>query len=150
MQRRLHLRRATGVVEPRSVRTLRATLWVGVVACALLAVLALGAHAGEYPLLSRPGIRAVASDVLPLLWAIVLNLVALEVVPTGRLRGAGTRLAVVGNVLLLAAGVRPLGPGAPPFPYLLTGVATLLVIGSLGCLAGRARPRPRAIPWPRD
>ena len=117
----------------------RLLLRVAAVLCLLLAALLLSADAGEYPGLSRAGLRALARGALPLLLVAALNLRLLA--PTRPRRG-WRWAALGGNLLLLGAALRALVPGgAPPFFWMLAVVALLLTIGVAG--TWRA-PGPRA------
>ena len=97
---------------------------IGAVLALLLAALLLGADAGEYPGLSRAGIRALARGILPLLLVAGFNLAALDG------RKAVRVLALVLNIAFLIAVARMLGSGAPPFVWMALAVATVLVISS--------------------
>ena len=106
---------------------------LGTVLLLALAALLLGIDAGEYPGLSRAGLRALAQGALPLLVAGLINLRALRA-------GRGWRwLAVAVNILLLSVALNHVRRGAPPFFWMLLGVACLLVLGSIGLIAASAR-----------
>jgi hypothetical protein len=103
-------------------------LRVGSVLCLLLAALLLVVDAREYPGFTSAGLRALARGALPLLAVGVLSLRALG-------GGRGWRIAaVVASLILLGAALRGVRGGAPPFFWLLLGVALLLVAGSVGVL----------------
>jgi hypothetical protein len=98
------------------------------VLCLLLAALLLVVDAREYPGFTSAGLRALARGALPLLAVGVLTLRALG-------GGRGWRVAaVVASLILLGAALRGVRGGAPPFFWLLLGVAILLVAGSVGVL----------------
>ena len=94
-----------------------------------MAILLLVVDAGEYPGVSRPALRAFARGPLPLLLIAALNVRALSGGRTWRL------LAVGANLLLVGASSRLLGRGAPPFFWLLAGVAVMLLAASIAALA---------------
>lgn len=119
------------------MRRVGLTLRVAVVLCLVLAALLLLVDAQEYPGHSRAAFRALGRGALPLLLVAGLNLLALE-----RRRGAwwrGAALAV--NVALLALALRLLRSGAPLGFWLLSAVATLLVVSSAAWLWMALRTR---------
>jgi len=99
---------------------------LGVVITLLLALLLLGAEAGEYPGWSRAGLLALGRGVMPLLVVAGLNFAALDGRRTVRL------LALVANMVFLGIALRMARAGAPPFVWLAIGAAVLLVIASAG------------------
>ena len=108
------------------------------VLCLLLAALLLAADAREYPGFSRAGLRALARGALPLL---AIGVLSLRAVGDGR----GWRVAALAaNLLLLGAALRGVRGGAPPFFWMLLGVAVLLVVGSVGTLASPSTEERRA------
>ena len=108
---------------------------IAAVLAMLLAALLLGADAGEYPALSRAGLRALGRGVLPLLVVASLNLAALD----GRrvLRA----LALVANLLFLGAVLRLVQAGAPPFVWISLAIGVLLVLSSSMRVAERGAIR---------
>ena len=106
---------------------------LGAVLLLALAALLLGIDAGEYPGLSRAGLRALAQGALPLLVAGAINLQALR---AGRI---WRWCAITVNILLLAVALNHVRRGSPPFFWMLLGAACLLVLGSAGLIAVGAR-----------
>jgi hypothetical protein len=111
----------------------RLALWTGIGLCVGLAVLSVVVDAGEYPGLSRASGRAFVRGPLPLVLVAAINLRALA---AGR---RWHRLVVVVNLLFLAAALRVLGGGAPPFFWLQGATAALLFVASVGLLDPRSR-----------
>jgi hypothetical protein len=118
--------------------TFRLLLRVASVLCLLLAALLLAVDAREYPGFTSAGLRALVRGALPLLGIGLLNLRALDA-------GRGWRIAaLVANLLLLGAALRGVRGGAPPFFWLLPGVALLLLAGSVGVLRSPPAKEPGA------
>ena len=116
----------------------RAAARAGAVLALLYAALVLAAESGEYPALSRPGLGALAEEVLPAAGAAVLTLAALEAPPpTSRW---WWWLALAASVALLAQALPNARPGSPPAPFLLAGVAALLAVAN-GAVLVTARRR---------
>ena len=104
---------------------------IGVVLTLLLAALMLGADAGEYPGMTRAGMRALSRGAVPLVVVAGLNFLAI------RGRRPVRVLAFAINVVFLAAMLRMSRSGAPPFVWIGTAVAALLVAASSEGLRGR-------------
>ena len=111
------------------------TLAVRVATVLLLALAALliGADAAEYPGYSRAGLRALSQGALPLLVIGTINLYALRAGRTARWCAVGV------NVVLLGVALRQVHRGAPPFFWMLVGVAALLALSSAWFLWESAR-----------
>jgi hypothetical protein len=109
------------------VRIAFAVRLAAVLVLALAAIL-LAADAAEYPGLSRAGLRALGQGALPLLVIGAVNLYALQAGRIARWCAAGA------NVLLLYVALTRVHRGAPPFFWMLVGVALVLVLSSASLL----------------
>ena len=119
----------------------RVALRVGVVLCLLVAALVLGADSGEYPSLSRPGLRALLRGALPLFGVGALHLLLLD--PPDRLRPeyrrALTVLAFAVDVLLGLVAARLMRRNGGPVFAMVFVVAIVLGVGVWSTLRG-SRP----------
>jgi hypothetical protein len=112
---------------------------IGVIVVLVLAALLLGADSGEYPGWSRAGIVALGRGVVPLLVVAGLNFAAFGGGRTVRV------LALATNLVFLGVALRMVRIGAPPFVWMATGAAVLLVVASGGrVLRADAAPPPSA------
>lgn len=117
------------------VRASRLLVRLAILLLLALLALMLAADSAEYRALSRAGVRVFTRGVLPLGLVAALNFHALDA-------GRGWRLAALGaNVAVLAAGVRLLQPGAPPFVAILCTVGTVLVLAMAALMVIDARSR---------
>jgi hypothetical protein len=130
-QRRFHL----------FLSALRALSRAAVVLCLGLAALSLLVGVSEYPGYTRPALRHVAPDVLPLLLVGLLNIAALDA-PRGRRTWLGL-LAVEADLALLIYALRAVTATAPPYAFMLAAVAGVLAVATL-VLAVAAACVPRA------
>ena len=119
----------------------RVALRVGVVLCLLVAALVLGADSGEYPSLSRAGLRALLRGALPLFGVGALHLLLLD--PPDRLRPeyrrALTVLAFAVDVLLGLVAARLMRRNGGPVFAIVFVVAIVLGVGVWSTLRG-SRP----------
>ncbi len=106
---------------------------VGAVLALALALIVLASDAGEYPGLSRAGLRALSRGVLPLAVVAGLNLAALDE------RRPALHLALAANIVFLGWMLRFARAGAPPFVWMSIAVAALLVIAAGMRLSRRTR-----------
>ena len=100
---------------------------VRVVAVLLLLVAAVvhGAGANEYPGITRPALRFITTEVLPLLAVAVLNLVAYA---SARGQPVWRGLALASSVVVFASLVPQVQRGAPPV-FIALPVLTALLLG---------------------
>ena len=113
---------------------------VGAVFCLLIAAVVVGAGAGEYPGLTRAGLRFAATEILPLVAVAVLNLAALDGLPHGAPAARWLRwIALVASVALLADALPHARRGAPPVVWATVASAALLVVASVGRALTRRR-----------
>ena len=126
------------------MRAARLFVRVAVVLLLALTALLLAVDSAEYRALTRAGLRVFAHGVLPLGLVAALNLHALD----ARAGARGWRLAALAaDVLVLAAGVRMLRPGAPPLAAILSTVGLVLVLAMAGlAFASRRDPDARGAP----
>jgi hypothetical protein len=118
------------------------------VLCLLLAAVSLGAGVTEYPGYTRAALRYMAEEVLPLVVVGLVNVAALDAV-LGRTRWVGLLAIAVDVALLIHAlpaallihALPAVRTGAPPFAFMLAGVAASLVIGTVGMALSRSHAR---------
>lgn len=117
----------------------RASSRAGAVFCLLLAALSLLVGVDEYPGYSQPALRWIAVEVLPLVFAGLFGVAALDGSAAGRQR-AGL-LAVAVNGELLARSLASFENGAPPFPFMVAAATSLVVMGTAGVALLRSHAR---------
>jgi len=121
----------------RQAAFFRGVVRIAAVLCLLLAVLAVGANESEYLRHASPAaFRYLAKEVLPLIAIAVMSAATLDARP-GDVRWLGLLVTEVA-VGLLAYALPSVRTGAPPFAFMLAGVAALLVIGTVGMALSRA------------
>ena len=120
---------------------LRVTIRVVVILLLLVAAVVHGAGANEYPGITRPAVRFMTMEVLPLLAVAVLNLVAFG--SDGHGHGPVWRgLALASSAALLASSLPHLALDAPPvFMALPVLTAFLLGLGIATTVLERRRAR---------
>lgn len=106
---------------------------LGAVMVLALAAILLAVDAGEYPGFSRAGLLALFRGALPLLAIGTINLYPLRAGRIARL------CAVVANLVLLYVALTRVYRGAPPFFWMVVGVALMLFLSSAGLLWASAK-----------
>jgi hypothetical protein len=118
----------------------RVLVRVGAVLCLLIAAVVVGAGAGEYPGLTRAGLRFATTEILPLVVVAVANLAALDGPRVGTTAARWLHwIAPAANVALLADALPDARRGAPPVVWATIASAAVLVVASVGWALTRRR-----------
>ena len=121
------------------LRILRVAIRTIAVVLLLVAAVVHGAGANEYPGITRPSLRFLATAVLPLLAVAVLNVIAFG---SNRRSPVWRALALASSASLLAASLPHVERGAPPvFIALPILSALLLALGATLEILMRRRTR---------
>lgn len=108
----------------------RVLVRAGAVCCLLLAAISLAVGVNEYPGYTRPALRYMATDVMPM---VLVGLISVAALQERSRRGQWLRLlAMGGSLALLISELQSMRGGGPPIAYLLAGAAGLLAVGMIG------------------
>jgi hypothetical protein len=119
------------------MRALRIVVRVGAVLLLLIAAILVAVKTSEYPGITRPALRFMATEVLPLIAVAALNLAALDVdVPVSAWRRVG---AIASSAVLLAASLPEFQRGAPPVSLALPIISAVLLAASAAIEMARRR-----------
>ena len=136
------LARATDVsasLAAIAMHALRIAVRVAAVLLLLIAAILLAVKTGEYPGMTPPALRFMATEVLPLIAVAALNLAALDVdVPAAGWRRV---IAIASSAVLLAASLPEFQRGAPPVSIALPIIAAVLLTASAAIEMIRRRKR---------
>jgi hypothetical protein len=125
--------------ERRIVRAARVVVRIGAVLLLIVAAIVLAVGIGEYPGITRPALRYMLTEVLPLTAVAGLNFAAFGGdAPVSEWRRA---LALAASAGLLAVSIPDFRQGAPPVTLAVTALAAILTAAALAIEIVQRRER---------